>query len=203
MPRRPGRATTPQNVGMGAWGPGLFSDDLARDVRADYRELIQDGVTDEDATRRIVERYLAEPADPDEDPVVWLALAFTQSKLGRLDPAVRDRAVAVIDSGANLASWTENPQQRAKRRAVLEKVRAQLVGPQPARRKLRRPSRHVTDLHVGEVLAYRGVNDRLALVRVARIDDDLRAPLQRGRAALQLEVHQNRPRRTPQTPRYT
>jgi hypothetical protein len=160
-----------QNAGVGAWGPGLFSDDLACDVRADYRQLIEDGVADDEASSQILARYLSEPADPDEEPVVWLALAATQSKIGRLDPAVRDRAVGLIDSGTGLALWADDPRQLAKRRAVLEKVRAQLVGAQPARKKLRPPSRHVTDLRPGDVLGYRGANGRLALLRVARVED--------------------------------
>lgn len=30
---------------MGAWGPAIFSDDLAADVRADYTDLIGQGIS--------------------------------------------------------------------------------------------------------------------------------------------------------------
>lgn len=36
---------------MGTWGTDLFADDLARDIRDDYREQIEDGVEDAEATR--------------------------------------------------------------------------------------------------------------------------------------------------------
>jgi hypothetical protein len=153
---------------MGAWGPGLFSDDLACDVRDGYREWLEDGASDEAALQHIVDAYAdSEP----ETAVVWLALAVTQSKLGRLDRAVRDRALEVIDSGADLELW-EDSGHLVKRRAVLQKVRAQLTGPQPARKTVRRPYRHVTDLVPGQALGYRASNDRWALLRVARIDHD-------------------------------
>ncbi|MEU5529427.1 DUF4259 domain-containing protein [Micromonospora chersina] len=157
---------------MGAWGPGLFSDDTACDVRDEYREMLEDGVEDDEATQRMLDSYAGALDDADEATSVWLALAVTQSKLGRLDPTVRDRAITAIDSGADLARWSDNPRLAAKRRDVLEKARAQLTGPQPQRKKVRRPSRHVTDLQPGDVLSYRASNSNLALLRVARIDDE-------------------------------
>ncbi len=155
---------------MGAWGPGLFSDDLALDVRGDYRELIEDGVDDEEAGRRILEKYVESSDDPDEGPTFWLALAFTQSKLGRLDSRVKDRALAIIERGEGLHVWEDDPKLLAKRKVVLGKVKAQLTGPQPPCRKLRPPSRHVTDLVAGDVLLFR-TGERCALLRVARIED--------------------------------
>lgn len=50
-------------------------------------------VEDDVATRRILNKYADARGDADERAVVWLALAFTQSKVGRLDPAVRDEAL--------------------------------------------------------------------------------------------------------------
>ncbi|RKN18958.1 hypothetical protein D7147_16285 [Micromonospora musae] len=157
---------------MGAWGPGLFSDDTACDVRDEYREMLEDGLDDDEATQWMLDAYADALDDPDEATSVWLALAVTQSKLGRLDPRVRERAVAAIDKGADLARWSETPRLAAKRRDVLDKARAQLTGPQPQREKVRPPSRHVTDLQPGDVLSYRAVNGNLVLLRVAHIDDE-------------------------------
>ena len=49
---------------MGAWGAGLFSDDSACDVRDHYRELIEDGVDDAEATRNTVEKFHEFLEDP-------------------------------------------------------------------------------------------------------------------------------------------
>jgi hypothetical protein len=150
---------------LGAWGTALFSDDAACDIRDHYRGLLEDGVEDSAATRLTLEnfeQYL-------EDSIALIALAVTQSKLGRLEPDVRDRALAIIDAGGDLAVWEqENPKLLSKRRAVLERARAQLTGPQPARRRLRPPKRELSGLSAGDVLAL-ALPRRLALLRVVRV----------------------------------
>lgn len=156
---------------MGAWGPGIFSDDTASDIRQEYRELLEDQVPDEEAMRRVIEDY--RDLGEDENHVLWLALAATQSVLGRLDDDVRSRALAVIDNGIGLRHWEQaGPKELAKREAALVKLRAQLTGPQPPRKTLRRPWRHVTDLQPGDVLAFTTPAGEMALLRVHRLDDE-------------------------------
>jgi hypothetical protein len=152
---------------VGVWGADLFSDDVTCDIRDHYRQLLEDSVEDRAATRMTLEKfgpYLKEP-----DGVALIALAVTQSKLGRLEPEVRDRALAIIDAGADLAVWKrEHPKLLPKRRVVLEKARAQLSGPQPARRRLRPPKRALSGLAAGDVLAF-ALPRRLVLLRVVRV----------------------------------
>ena len=149
------------------WGTGLFSDDVACDIRDHYRQLLEDGAEDGAATRLTLEKF--EPYLEESDSIALIAFAVTQSKLGRLEPDVRDRALAIIDAGADLAVWErENPKLLPKRRAVLEKARAQLTGPQPARRRLRPPKRELCGLAAGDVLAL-ALPRRVALLRVVRV----------------------------------
>ena len=54
---------------MGTWGVGLFSDDTAADVRSHYRELIEDGVEDAEATQRVVEHFREYLDDEDDGPI--------------------------------------------------------------------------------------------------------------------------------------
>jgi hypothetical protein len=153
---------------LGAWGTALFSDDTACDIRDHYRELLEDGTEDGEASRLTVEKFRAYFEESD-GVVLLLAFAVTQSKLGRLEPDVRDRALAIIDAGADLAVWEqENPKLVPKRRAALEKARAQLTGPQPARKRLRPPKRVLSGLAAGDVLAL-ALPRRLALLRVVRV----------------------------------
>jgi len=42
---------------LGVWGPSLFSDDVACDVRDYYRELLEDGVEDGAATGQTLEKF--------------------------------------------------------------------------------------------------------------------------------------------------
>jgi hypothetical protein len=80
---------------MGAWGTGIFSDDLACDIRSDFREHIGDGLTASEARQRLLHDYRSSVNDMDDGPVFWLALATTQWRLGRLEDEVRDLAIAI------------------------------------------------------------------------------------------------------------
>jgi hypothetical protein len=152
---------------VGVWGAGLFSDDLACDIRDHYRELLEDGVEDDAATRLILEKFRA--YFEESEGIAVLALAVTQSKVGRLDPHIRDQALKVLDNGADLEVWKrENPKLLPVRRAVLEKARTQLAGPQPLRKRLRPPKRISSGLAAGDVLAL-ALPRCVALLRVVRI----------------------------------
>lgn len=153
---------------MSASGPAIFDDDLACDVRDSYRHFLEDRVPDDEATRRTIADWRG--LDPDEEPVFWLALAATQSRLGRLDGLARERALQVIDSGGGLSRWEDlGPGPIAERTAVIAQLRTELTGPQPPRRTVRRPWRYVTDLKPGTVLAWTSSTGVVVLLRVVQI----------------------------------
>jgi len=154
---------------MGVWGAALFSNDVACDIRDHYRELIEDGVDDAEATRLIAAKYRESLDDPDDGTAAILALAVTQSKIGRLDPVIRDRALAALERGGDVSIWAiDNPKLLARRKQVLAKVREQLTGPQPARSRLKRPARPSCGLVAGDVLAF-DLPGGLALLRIVRV----------------------------------
>lgn len=136
-----------------------------------YRDFLEDQVPDEEATARTIEWF--DIGDDPEHCEMWLALAATQHKVGRLDDAIRDRAIQIIDSGDGEGWWREEGgRELSRRRVVLTKLRDQLTGPQPPRRTMREPRRRTTDLTAGMVLSYTNPNgdtQRLALWRVLRI----------------------------------
>jgi len=141
-------------VAMGAWGTAVFSDDLACDIRDGWRDLLSKGVTPDDAAQRILVDYAASASDPDERAVFWIALAVSQWKTGRLQPAVLDEALAAIDSGDDLERWLD-PADRRKRQAVLERTRDQLLSPQPPAKRIPRRVLSETPFQEGDVIAYR------------------------------------------------
>lgn len=156
---------------MSASGPAIFDDDLACDVRDEYRKLLEERVPDDEATRHSIEDW--QRLGPDEEPVFWLALAATQSLLGRLEEHVRERALEVIDSGRDLVRWREaGAEFAADRAAVLADLRERLTGPQPSRKTVRRPWREVTDLQPGTVLSWTGSTGAIALLRVVQRQED-------------------------------
>ncbi len=90
---------------MGAWGPAIFSDDTAADIRGEYRELLEDQIPDEEATAQVIQEY--QHLDEDEAHVLWLALAAAQAQVGRLEDHVKAAALDVIDTGRGLELWEE------------------------------------------------------------------------------------------------
>jgi hypothetical protein len=150
---------------MGAWGTAIFSDDLAADVRDDFRVLIGDGLSAADATAQLQSEYASELTDPDEAPVFWLALASAQWKLGRLEPETLARALQVIEDGSDLARW-EEPKDRKRRAAELEKTRAQLLSPAPPAKRVPRTIREANDWDVGEMIGFRLLSGNWTLLRV-------------------------------------
>lgn len=157
---------------MGIWGAGLFSDDVACDVRDTYRRLLGDQVPDDEAERRVLEEFLGEGESP---TVVVLALASTQAQVGRLSPSVRERALEIIDNGTDLAGWAdEKPSVVARRRTMLRTLRDRLTAPPRPRTTVRREWRYRTDLEKGDVLTHvlpDGEVRALLVVRVRRDDD--------------------------------
>ena|SRR5438876_12443509 len=79
---------------MGVWGAGIFQDDDALDVRADYRWYLADIQSDNIATDNIVKGYGATFENLEANTSLWLALALTQWKMGRLDERVKGVSTA-------------------------------------------------------------------------------------------------------------
>jgi hypothetical protein len=158
---------------MGAWGTGIFEADLAADIRHEWREAIIDGASPVEATKKLVDEYrlmlidplqppasIAYPLDPDDSIVFWLALAAAQAETGRLQAAVRDRALALIDAGGDLHRWEETGDAAVRqRRRALERLADKLRGPQRAPTRLRRPPVRTSPLDVGDVVRIHSTHD--------------------------------------------
>jgi hypothetical protein len=158
---------------LGAWGTGIFSDDTAADVRDDWREAIMDGLKPDQATDKLVTEHRETLDDVDDAIVFWLALAAAQQQTGRLVPAVRDRALEIIEAGGDVERWREENERLARRRAkVLAALGEKLRGPARAPTKLRRPKPHGPGLSLGDVVLIRGekTDARALFVVVATVD---------------------------------
>jgi hypothetical protein len=141
---------------MGAWGTPIFSDDTAADTRDAFTDFIAEGLTAAQATDRLIAESGDILADEEDANVFWLALAAAQWKLGRLVDGVRDRAIAVIDSGDDLRRWQDNPKAEInQRKKHLAKLREQLLSPQPKPKKLKPVLKSSTDFKAGDVAAFR------------------------------------------------
>lgn len=122
---------------MGAWGVAILSDDIAKDIQLIYKDLLGNEYSNEEASRIVIEEYQTE-LDDEEIIVFWLAFACMQWKLGRLQENVKLEALQIIESGADLSRWEDEPKLQRKREVVLNKLREQLHSPQPQAKKYRR-----------------------------------------------------------------
>ena len=156
---------------MGTWGTALFSDDLAADLRSEFRDLIGEGLTTEAAVNRLKTEYKSSLRDPDEESVFWLALADTGWRLGRLDDSVLQNALRVIDSGQDLAKW-EHVADRKKREQVLAKLRTKLRSPPPPPKPVAKRIKSANEWRIGEVIGFRLLSGRWVLLRVIGHHED-------------------------------
>jgi hypothetical protein len=156
---------------MGAWGPAIFSDDTASDVRDDYRDAIAGGLAPAAATDRILAEYAPRPDDPTYAATVWLALAVTQWTLGRLEARVRDAALAAIDDGSAATAWL-GAKAEAQRRKILTETRAKLLAPQPKPRPVRRDLPCTCDWEPGDLVAYRTLSGAQIILQIQQLHAD-------------------------------
>jgi hypothetical protein len=155
---------------VGTWGPAVFSDDLACDIRDDFRDLIAEGASPEDATEQLLRQYRSSLGNDDERAVVWLALASSQWSAGRLIPRVREPAMAIIESGEDLRrleALGADSRFLSRRRTALSKLKDQLQREPPPPRKIRRRFRSRSFFSPGDILLCRPNDDVRLLVVVA------------------------------------
>ena len=169
---------------MGAWGPSIFSDDLALDIRREYSILLSVGKSSEEAEKMLINYFssILNCNDPDED-VFWFALALCEWKKGRLSQAVKEKAVNALENGRDLNRWNTvgNEKNYEKRKKVLKELKRIILSPMPPEKKIHKPTVHHCPWKVGSLLAYRIVsnkdylcghpcNMKYVLLRVVRID---------------------------------
>lgn len=70
---------------MSADGPGLFADDTAHDVRADFTDLLSESRDADRATNELIARWAEFLSAAHQGDVFWLALAATQGASGAFE----------------------------------------------------------------------------------------------------------------------
>ncbi|MCU4932263.1 hypothetical protein [Bacillus cereus] len=156
---------------MGAWGVAILSDDIAEDIKLLYKDLLANEYSNEEASRIVIEEYKNE-LDDEETIVFWLVFSSIQWKLGRLQENVKQKALQIIESGADLVRWEEEPKLQKKREAVLNKLREQLHSPQPEAKKV--PKRFIanTSLKAGDAVSYELVSGSCIILKVIEIIEE-------------------------------
>ena len=121
---------------MGAWGTGLYSSDMAADMRATVKSVLrlpfdEDRIVDilRDGERRAAD----DPANEDHT-TFWLVLADQFEKRGVAHAPTREKAMTIIDRGDDLTMMEKlgmKPADLRKRGAKLGELRARLAAAPP------------------------------------------------------------------------
>src|SRR6266567_140752 len=149
---------------MGAWGPALFADDDAADLRDDYRAYLADAQSDAAATDLAARNNDANLDRPGEITAFWLALASIQWRMGRRDPRVKAVCLTISDNGIDLEKWADSP-DRGKRATVLANLRKMILSPLPPAKAMPKPLPvQLPGWEFGEVVGYRMANGKYVLL---------------------------------------
>ena len=145
---------------MGVWGTGLYSADFAMDLRGTISAVARLPF-DSDKLIDILcetEPSVAQNADDPDHTIFWLVVADQFAKRAIACDRVRDKALAIIDSGADIAMLEKlgmDPSGLRKRRRILEELRARITAPPPTSRPrvvLKKPQALLMDF--GDVFLY-------------------------------------------------
>lgn len=174
---------------MGTWGTAILSNDTAADVAGEFKDSIADGKTIEEAEDQLIADFsIDDESDPYELCPFWLGLAAKQVQMGRLSERTKANALRIIDEGIDIAIWQEeNPKLVPKRQAALDKLRAQIVGPQKQPTKVRKPFTDTIEWEPGDVLAYQLPSGNWTALVVQQVD---RSKPHQIANFLMLDIHQ-------------
>lgn len=140
---------------MGSWGPQLYQDDFAQDIRDVYIDQLKRGKKSNEITKELFEQYEEALLDSDDAPIFWYALADTQWEFGRLEESVKLKALYYIREGDTLDRWKdEGSNVLQRRKQVLSELERKLLTPQPEEKKIKQYKLYVCDWDIGDVYAY-------------------------------------------------
>lgn len=137
---------------MGVWGVGIFDNDLSEDVKIRYIELLKEGVSNQDATQRLIEEYsdilVSSPNDLESAEDFWLALAVMQWMYGRLMDFVKEKAIQILmDSQICFEDTLDNH----KRKTIEQQWLQKLQGPMPPPKKIKTYKPFVCPWEIGDI----------------------------------------------------
>ena len=145
---------------MGIFGPGLYSGDFAMDLRTNISAVVRLPFEPEELVQ-ILSRSNPSASDDqtnDEHTTFWLVVADQFAKRGIFCERVREKALAIIDRGEDIATLQNlgmNAGDVRKRQKTLGDLRARIVAgstTNKARNVLRKPQPLL--MEIGDVLIY-------------------------------------------------
>lgn len=127
---------------MGTWGPGLYANDLAKDLKSTITSVLRLPLEPDELITLLQESYpeASSQENDEEYTSFWLVLADQFHKKGVHHSDLFARAIGIIDSGMDLERPERqemSPADRKKREKAMQKLREQLLSP-PQERQVKR-----------------------------------------------------------------
>lgn len=127
---------------MGFWGPTLYSNDIACDLRDCCNDVYayRDAETAEKMIFKEFEKIINYTDIDNEIASFWYALADWQWKHGVLKEEVKNKVLELLNNYTGLDEWEEDTDKKtvAKRKAVLDELKGRLQQPMPPVKKPRK-----------------------------------------------------------------
>ena len=111
---------------MGHWGTGIFENDIAADVKDLMEELLEQGLSIDEATAQVLDEYEDELEDEEDRFDALLAIAQIQISHGALQEEIGQAVLELIDSGVDALRW-QNSGGEEERQQILAQLRACLA----------------------------------------------------------------------------
>jgi len=143
---------------MGTWGPGIYQDDVALDIKEEYIDLLRKKETKEEAYNELINNNHDYLKDEDAIPMI-LALADMQWRYGKLNSEVKQSALELINTGVAEEAWKDNPKELKKRKEILNKLKEKLESPQPPEKHFKLPKPYKCKWQIGDTYAYKLESD--------------------------------------------
>lgn len=135
---------------MGTWGWKIFQNDDAADINATYKEKLIVGIPDAKAEDDIVREFQLS-----QNINLWIPLAVTQWKLGRLSDRAKENALVSIENELSAIHELWEPDFVEKRRIELFQTKEILNSEMPKRKKLRTPVwAYKCPWHIGNAILF-------------------------------------------------
>lgn len=113
---------------MGTWNAGIFDDDIALDIKAEFDDALAEGMTVKEATKQILESFEDVLEDDEESPIVYLALAALQLEKGEIQKNIKKKALQIIESEQGMERWEEaGAELFVQRKVILNELKRNLV----------------------------------------------------------------------------
>ncbi|KON85996.1 hypothetical protein AF332_03665 [Sporosarcina globispora] len=124
---------------MGAWGHELWEDDLSCDIQNEWNDLLDEGCSPRKATKIILESWLEEFQDYEDEEdaladlsILYISLAALQVRHRVLQSKIKKKAMEYLEKGGDLHLWKEGEKQDYEdRKKVLDEFKVKLSAVKP------------------------------------------------------------------------